>query len=275
MAITSQPGRKAADDGFKTRLFVEDGLAEGASVGLGATQAHYFLHVLRLKSGDRVALFNGRDGEWLARIDGFGRGWCSLTVNRRRRSQTAEPDLWLLFAPIKRARVDFLVQKATELGVSGLWPVFTRHTQMARVNTDRLRAIATEAAEQCGRLTVPAIFEPAAFDDVIGRWPGDRRLLLCEARGTAPPVADVLASEAGKIGAEGGKIGAEGGPGVPWAVLIGPEGGFARSELDALHDLAFVTAVGLGPRILRAETAALAALTCWQAMLGDWRGGDA
>ena len=267
MAITSQPGRKAADDGFKTRLFVEDGLAEGASVGLGATQAHYFLHVLRLQSGDRVALFNGRDGEWLARIDGFGRGWCSLTVNRRRRSQTAEPDLWLLFAPIKRARVDFLVQKATELGVSGLWPVFTRHTQMSRVNTERLSANAMEAAEQCERLSVPAIFEPAAFDDVIERWPEDRRLLSCEERGTAPPVADVLAREAGKIGAEGGA-------GVPWAVLIGPEGGFARSELDALHDLAFVTAVSLGPRILRAETAALAALTCWQAMLGDWRAGD-
>lgn len=263
--MTSQPGRKAADDGFKTRLFVEGGLAEGMSVGLGAMQAHYFLHVLRLKSGDRVALFNGRDGEWLAQIDGFGRGWCSLSVNRRRRPQTAEPDLWLLFAPIKRARVDFLVQKATELGVSGLWPVFTRHTQMSRVNTDRLRVNAIEAAEQCGRLSVPEIFEPAAFDDVIGRWPGDRRLLLCEERGTAPPVAKVLAGEAGKIGAEGG-------PRVPWAVLIGPEGGFARSELDALHDLAFVTAVGLGPRILRAETAALAALTCWQAMLGDWRG---
>ena len=114
---------------------------------------------------------------------------------------------------------------------------------------------------------MPAIFEPATFDDVIGRWPGDRRLLLCEERGTAPPVAEVLAREAGKIAAEGGA-------GVPWAVLIGPEGGFARSELDALNDLAFVTAVGLGPRILRAETAALAALTCWQALLGDWRAGD-
>jgi 16S rRNA (uracil1498-N3)-methyltransferase len=234
-------------------------------------QAHYLLHVLRLKTGDRVALFNGRDGEWLAHIDGFGRGWCSLAVIGRRRPQTVEPDLWLLFAPIKRARVDFLVQKATELGVSGLWPVFTRHTQMSRVNTDRLRTNAMEAAEQCGRLSVPTIFEPAAFDDVIGRWPEDRRLLLCEERGTAPPVADVLAGEAAKIVAEGGKIVAEGGAGLPWAVLIGPEGGFARSELDALNDLAFVTAVGLGPRILRAETAALAALTCWQAMLGDWR----
>ena len=225
------------------------------------------LQVLRVKAGDRVGLFNGGDGEWLDRIDGFGKGWCSLTVNRRSRPQMAEPDLWLLFAPIKRARVDFLVQKATELGVSGLWPVFTRHTQMARVNTDRLRVNAIEAAEQCGRLSVPEIFEPAAFDDAIARWPRDRRLLLCEERGTAPPVAEVLASEAGKIGAEGC-------PRVPWAVLIGPEGGFARSELDALHDLAFVRPVGLGPRILRAETAALAALTCWQALLGDWRAGD-
>jgi 16S rRNA (uracil1498-N3)-methyltransferase len=267
VAKTSQPGPKAAIDRFKTRLFVEDGLAEGISVGLGAMQAHYLLHVLRLKTGDRVALFNGRDGEWLAHIDGFGRGWCSLAVIGRRRPQTVEPDLWLLFAPIKRARVDFLVQKATELGVSGLWPVFTRHTQMARVNTDRLSANATEAAEQCGRLSVPAIFEPAALDDVIARWPEDRRLLLCEERGTAPPVAGVLAAEAGKIG--GGR-----GPREPWAVLTGPEGGFARSELDALNDLAFVRPVGLGPRILRAETAALAALTCWQAMLGDWRTGD-
>ena len=145
-------------------------LSEGATVGLDHERAHYLRHVLRLDRGDRVALFNGRDGEWAARIDGFGKGWCSLAVESQRRAQAPEPDLWLLFAPIKRARIDFVAEKAAELGASAVWPVITRHTDVARVNTDRLRANAIEAAEQCERLTVPEIREPVRLDQAMAGW---------------------------------------------------------------------------------------------------------
>ncbi len=247
----------------KTRLFVDNDLAQGAIMGLGPLQAHYLHHVLRLKSGDSIALFNGRDGEWLGNIDGLGRGWCSLAIVGRRRPQALEPDLWLVFAPIKRARLDFLVQKATELGVSALWPVFTRHSQITRVNAERLRANAIDAAQQCERLGVPEVFEACALDEAIARWPGDRRLLVCAESGAAPPISAALAREAARVARGGAKA-------EPWSVLVGPEGGFSRSELDALQKLPFVTAVGMGPRVLRADTAALAALACWQAFLGDW-----
>lgn len=239
----------------KVRLYVSAELDRGCTVGLTPTQAHYLKHVLRLEAGDSLSLFNGRDGEWTALIDGLGKGWGSLSVQERRRGQEAEPDLWLVFAPIKRTRIDFLAQKATELGVSALWPVFTRHTVVSRVNTERLRANAVEAAEQSGRLTVPTVFEPATLDEVLARWPAERRLALCDNSGGGVPIADALAQAS-----EG-----------PWALLVGPEGGIAGSELDALRKLPFVTVVGLGPRVLRADTAALAALACWQALVGDWR----
>lgn len=240
----------------KVRLFVEHGLSAGAQVGLEPGQAHYLINVMRLRGGDRVALFNGRDGEWAAVIDRIGRGKCSLAVEARTLPQAAGPDVWLVFAPVKRAPLDFVVAKATELGVSALWPVFTRHTAVERVNTGRLRAIVIEAAEQCGRLDVPGVIAPAPLEDALARWPGERRVLLCDEGGGGPPIAEGLAA------ASGG----------PWAVLTGPEGGFAAGELDALRKLPFVTPVGLGPRILRAETAALAALACWQAWIGDWGG---
>ncbi len=242
------------DSNPKIRLFVDAGLAEGAVVGLGHTQAHYLTGVMRLRAGDVVALFNGRDGEWSARIEGAGRGWCSLAVETRLRVQAAEPDLWLLFAPVKRARIDFVAQKATELGVSRLVPVQTRHTQVDRVNDERLRANAIEAAEQCGRLTVPEVAEAVKLDRLLRDWPVGRRILLCDESGTAPPAAQALGA------AEPG----------PWAVLIGPEGGFAGDELETLRRLVSVTAISLGPRILRADTAAISALTLWQALLGDW-----
>jgi len=240
----------------RTRLFVGEPLAAGATVGLEPSQAHYLRHVLRLAAGDRVALFNGADGEWLGTIAGFGKGWASVDVVARRREQRAEPDLWLLFAPIKHARIDYLVQKAAELGASRLLPVITERTMVARVNTERLQANAVEAAQQTGRLSVPGVAAPQPLFTALDGWPDGRRLMLADESGTAAPILSALSAAPGD---------------AAWAVLIGPEGGFAPQELDALRKLPFVTPVSLGPRLLRADTAAVAALACWQAALGDWR----
>jgi 16S rRNA (uracil1498-N3)-methyltransferase len=247
----------------ETRLHVENTLEGGATVGLDPGRAHFLRSVLRLQPGAHLAVFNADDGEWLARIDALGKGWCSLTVLARRRAPGREPDLWLVFAPIKRARLDFLVEKATELGVSALRPVITRRTNVERVNLERLRANTREAAEQCERLSLPEVAEPAKFPHLLDKWPSERRLLVCCEAGPVPALAEVLAAQRG--------LGDPTGPPQPWAVMCGPEGGFAESELDALRKLPFVTLAGLGPRILRADTAALAALACWQAWLGDWR----
>lgn len=234
------------------RLHCHAGLAAGAQAELGEGPAHYLRHVLRLQPGDVVALFNARDGEFAARIDGFGKGTARLAVVGRRRAPGAEPDLWLCFAPIKRTRLDAMVEKATELGVSRLIPVFTRHTAMERVNTQRLAAIATEAAEQCERLSVPDVADPVAFEELLAHWPADRLLIAGDESGGGAPIAGALAGIGGRL-----------------AVLTGPEGGFAPSELDALGRAVFVRRVGLGPRILRADTAAIAALAIVQAIAGD------
>lgn len=239
----------------KTRLFVDADLAAGMSVGVSPSQAHYLTQVLRLHAGDNVALFNGRDGEWLAEIDGAGRGWCSLSVEIQSRRQVSEPDLWLAFAPIKRARIDYIAQKATELGVSRMIPVMTRYTQVTRVNTDRLLANAIEAAEQCGRLTVPDVSTPVTLTELLAAWPSERRILLCDERGDAPGAKEALAHR----------------DGAPWAILIGPEGGFHPDERDILRAIPQSTAVSLGPRILRADTAVVSAISVWQALVGDWR----
>jgi 16S rRNA (uracil1498-N3)-methyltransferase len=237
------------------RLFVTPALAQGVAVGLDPAQAHYLKTVLRLAPGDPVALFNGRDGEWLGRVDGFGKGSASLTPLELRRAQGVELDLWLVFAAVKRTRIDFLVEKATELGVSELRPVHTARSIVSRVNLERLRAHAVEAAEQTERLTVPLIREPEDLGALLAHWPGERRLLLCDESGAAAPIAQVLQDSRPR----------------PGAVLVGPEGGFAETELDALRKLAFVCPVGLGPRVLRADTAAVAALAVVQALVGDWR----
>lgn len=239
-----------------TRLYVEQALSPGATLGLDHARAHFLRSVLRLKRGARIAVFNAEDGEWAARLDGLGKGWASLVVEQQRRAPQPEPDLWLVFAPIKRARLDFLVEKSVELGVSRLQPTMTRHTAVARVNRERLAANAREAAEQCERLSVPQVLDARPLFDLMGDWPAGRRLLVCSERGAAAPLAEVLQAAAA-------------GPASPWALLVGPEGGFARSELDGLNKLPFVTPVGLGPRILRADTAALFALALWQAVLGD------
>lgn len=243
-------------DKLGARLFVRDDLAIGASVALTRDQTHYLAHVLRLGPGASVALFNGCDGEWRARIESLPKNGALLRVGERLREQGAEPDLWLVFAPVKRAPLDFLVQKATELGVSALLPAITRRTIVARVKRGRMEANAIEAAEQCERLTVPDVREAAPLSRILDDWEDGRHILLCAESEDAEPIHAVL-QRAGTAG--------------PCAILTGPEGGFEQTELDALRKLPFVTAVGLGPRILRADTAALAALACWQAVLGDWR----
>jgi 16S rRNA (uracil1498-N3)-methyltransferase len=242
-----------------TRLYIEAALASGAQVTLDSGQAHFLRDVLRLKPGAALAAFNGRDGEWLARIEELGRGRGRLGVESLRRAPEPEPDIWLVFAPIKRAPIDLLASKATELGCALLQPVITRHTAVTRVNCERLAANAREAAEQCGRLSPPEVREPVELGRLLADWPAERRLLLCAEAGPARPIGEVLAGFAADPVARA----------APWAAMTGPEGGFAESELDALGKLPFVTPVGLGPRLLRADTAALAALACWQAVLGD------
>ncbi len=240
-----------------TRLYVPDDLAAGALLGLAPPQAHYLRSVLRLAGGAEIALFNGRDGEWRGRIDGIGKGWCSIAIGEQTRRQRAEPDLWLVFAPVKRARIDYLVEKATELGVAELHPVWTARTIVERINLERLQANAIEAAEQTERLAVPRVEPPEKLPTLLGRWKATRRLIVCDERGRAPPIAEIVLGLRDAI--TGGA-----------AMLVGPEGGFTETELDALANLPFVSHVGLGPRVLRADTAALAALAVFQALVGDW-----
>jgi len=240
------------------RLFVQDPLGAGQAVALDRDRAHYLKNVLRRSPGDSVSLFNGRDGEWLGHIEDFARHAASIRLDERRRPQSPGPDLWLAFAPIKRVRIDLLVEKATELGASVLWPVMTRRAEPARVNLERLAGIATEAAEQTERLDVPALREPVAFARFLDLWPRERTLYACAEAGAARPIAEAVSA----------------GAGAPAGFLVGPEGGFDPVELDALRKLPFVVPVGLGPRLLRAETAALAALACWQALAGDAVGSD-
>ena len=235
------------------RLFVTAALGPDQRVALDSDRTHYIRNVMRRNIGDEVGLFNGRDGEWLGRIDTYGRGSTELALTTQRRPQSASPDVWLAFAPIKRQRIDFIAEKATELGVSVLWPVTTRRAEPSRVNGERMTNIAIEAAEQTERLDVPVVREAVQLDKMLAEWPRERTLFVCAEAGEALPIAEAIVAHKGK----------------PAGFLIGPEGGFAAVELDALRKLPFVVAIGLGPRLLRAETAAIAALACWQALAGD------
>jgi len=234
-------------------LFVAATLSAGEMIELSSDQAHYLKSVLRLKAGASIALFNGKDGEFSARIASFTRNSGTVVLEKQSREQATEPDLWLIFAPIKHARIDFLVEKATELGVSALYPAMTQHTMVERVNLARLKANAIEAAEQSERLTVPQIHAPQPLDRLIAGWDASRWIMLCDETRTAPPVAEALKAVDSSA----------------WAVLVGPEGGFAERELDALRKLPFVCPVSLGPRVLRADTAALAGLAVLQALRGE------
>jgi 16S rRNA (uracil1498-N3)-methyltransferase len=239
-----------------TRLYVDPPLSANAAVEVDADRSHYLRDVLRLKPGAPVRLFNGRDGEWRAVIGKLTKSGGKLMLETKTRAQTTTPDLWLVFAATKRASIDLIAEKATELGVVCLQPVVTQNTHVDRVNTDRLRAIAIEAAEQCERLTVPEIREPVEFSRLLGEWPKARRVMACVEAGGAQPIAAALSTYAADTAS-------------PWAILIGPEGGWSPAELDAIGKNPTFIPVGLGPRILRAETAALAAIACWQAILGD------
>ncbi len=232
------------------RLFVDRPLSEGLALALDGPPAHYLATVLRLGEGAEVKLFDDRSGEWLGRVQEAGRKRVSLTVTRHLRPREPGPDLWLLFAPLKRTTTDWLVEKATELGAARLQPVLTQRTVADRVNLERLRAIAIEAAEQCDRTALPSLAEPVKLSVLLKSWTAERPLLFADETGGAP------LSEVARAG--------------PAAILIGPEGGFTTQERDSIRATSGASAVALGPRILRAETAALAAISLWMSAAGDW-----
>ncbi len=235
----------------KIRLFVEHSLGPGQSVPVSREQAHYLFGVMRLGVGPQVLLFDGQNGEWLAEVAEAGKRGGVLQVISQTRPQQMPPDLWLLFAPIKKARTDFIVEKAVELGAARILPVQTQYTNAGRIQRARLQAHAVEAAEQCGATYVPEVAEMVRMDRLLAGWDTDRRIMFCdEAQVALKPTLPAT-------------------PG-PWAILIGPEGGFSPSEREKLHALDHAHAVSLGPRILRADTAAVAAITLWQQALGDW-----
>jgi 16S rRNA (uracil1498-N3)-methyltransferase len=237
------------------RLYVDADLDPGSAIPLSRDQANYLINVMRRNAGDLVLVFNGRDGEWRARIEIAGKRQASLVLENQSRAQSGGPDLHYLFAPLKRSRLDYMVQKATELGVARLQPVLTRHTIAERVNGDRMRANVIEAAEQCGILRIPKIAAPERLDRALASWDPARRLIFCD---EGAPIADPIAALREIV------------PG-PLAVLIGPEGGFAPEERNSLAALPFVVRIAMGPRIMRADTAAVAALTLVNAVLGDWK----
>lgn len=237
------------------RLFIRDALAPDAQIALDDGQSRYLAAVMRLTAGDALLVFNGRDGEWRAQVESVGKRAVTLRLAERVREQARGPDLDLVVALVKRARLETIVEKAAELGAARVRLVITERTNADHTRVDRLQAIATEASEQTGRLDVPEVLEPVKLERLIADWPAGRRLLFCDEAGDARPVLEALGGEAAG----------------PWAVLIGPEGGFSPAERARLRDLPFAVPATLGPRILRADTAAISALTLWQAALGDWR----
>lgn len=233
----------------KIRLYLEHALGAGQSVPVSRDQAHYLFGVMRLGVGAQVLLFDGQSGEWLAEVAEAGKRGGLLQVLRQTRPLQMPPDLWLMFAPIKKARTDFIVEKAVEMGAARILPVQTEYTNAGRIQRDRLQAHAVEAAEQCGGTFVPEVAEMVRLDRVLATWDARRQIMFCDE--TKVALKPTLPANLG-----------------PWAILIGPEGGFSSAERDKLQGMA--QSVSLGPRILRADTAAVAALTLWQHHLGDW-----
>lgn len=237
------------------RLYIDTPLAAQAEIVLARDHAHYLFTVMRLAVGEAVLVFNGRDGEWQAEIAHAGKKNGVLRALHQTRPQTAPPDIELLFAPIKKARTDFIVEKACELGCRRVRPVFTRRTNSERLNLTRLHAHMIEAAEQCDGLSIPTLESPDKLQAILGDWP-DRLLVFCDEARNAPEISEALSTVP---------------RGTPASVLIGPEGGFSPDEAALIQSVKSAVPVSLGPRILRADTAAIAALTAVQSALGDWR----
>lgn len=236
----------------KVRLFVDHPLGQAQSVPLERDQAHYLFGVMRLAVGANILLFNGKDGEWRAEVTQAGKRGGELTCLEQTKPLQMPPDLWLIFAPIKKARTDFIVEKAAEMGAARIIPVQTAFTNSDRIRQDRLQAHAVEAAEQCGGTYVPEVTDLQKLDRLLTDWPEDRQLMFCD---------EAEVGSAKRLAATTGD---------KWAILIGPEGGFSDAERQRLHAHPQTHVVALGPRILRADTAAVAALTLWQQSLGDW-----
>ena len=236
-----------------TRLFVEAALSEGEKVELPKEQAHYLRNVLRKGEGDAVRVFNGESGEWRADISALSKRSAELTIKQQLREPQACPDITLCFAPIRKHRTAFIIEKATELGVRTLQPVITARTQFPKFNVQKARLQAIEAAEQTERLDIPAIMKTQKLDALLDAWDETRTIIFADEAGDALPVANALKTLKD-----------------PAAILIGPEGGFTPQERELLRSQSFVKPVSLGPRILRADTAALSLLTLWQAERGDW-----
>jgi 16S rRNA (uracil1498-N3)-methyltransferase len=237
------------------RLFLESDLIQGTTVELSPGQANYLKNVLRLREGDRILVFNGRHGEWQASLAEAGKRGATLRIGTLLREQEEGPDIDYLFAPLKRVRLDYLVQKVTEMGAARLRPVLTRRTLPQRVNLERMRANVIEAAEQCGILRIPQVKAPQELEALLGEWDAGRTLVVCDEASVERCPFTMLARV----------------PPGPLALLVGPEGGFEESERALLASKPFVTSISLGPRILRADTAAVAALALVNATLGDWR----
>ena len=236
------------------RLFVSSDLEKHAIISMNRSHANYLLNVLRMKNGSRILLFNGRQGEWLGEITEAARKSCSVKLLSQTRIQPEPYDLVYLFAPLKKGRLDYMIQKAVEMGAGEIRPVITQHTQIAKLNLERLRANISEAAEQCGILSIPKLFEPIPLEVILENWDGDRSIIYCDEATNKTDGIDVLRRLENK------KL----------ALLIGPEGGFSEEERSSLRSLEFVYPISLGPRILRADTAAVAALAIVQAIAGDW-----
>lgn len=239
----------------KIRLFTSSHLSIAGHIDLSKEQAHYLVNVMRKRDGDELMLFNGKDGEWLGYINSSSKKHCIVVLKEQAKEQACQPDIWLCFAPVKNAPITNIIRQATELGVSCLQPVITKHTVITRVNTDKFTANAIEAAEQSERLTVPEIAEPENLDKLLSAWDHDRKLILCDETGGGTPMVQALL----KLDKD-----------KKYAVLIGPEGGFSQSEFALLRNQPYIVPVGMGPRILRADTAAIVALAGVFSILGDW-----
>jgi len=237
----------------RNRLFVEDALSAQQSIELSSAQAHYLRNVLRFQDGQIVALFNGRDGEWAGEYLSQGKKSALVVLRKQLRPQISSPDFWLLFAPLKSDPVDFIAQKATELGVAVFLPVRTERTTAGRINIERVKNNALEAAEQCERLDVPQVQNYASLEEVLSKWDASRTLFYGDETGGGNKLLGLQAEKFAKL-----------------ALLIGPEGGFSARELDRLRSLPYALSINLGPRILRAETAALAGIAAMQLLWGDW-----